>query len=272
VNVPNPFDLEGRVAVVTGGYGVLGAAIAAALAQAGARVAILGRRVEAAESEASRIRDAGYEATTLIADVLDEATLGAARDTLLERWGRIDILVNAAGGNVPRARSDTRSVFEIPLDAFDEVLRLNLHGTIAPSMVFGEAMARAGRGSIINISSMAAMRALSGVMGYSAAKAAVDNFTRWLAVDVAFKHGDGLRVNAVAPGFFLSEQNRSVMLNPDGSYSERAERVIRHTPMGRLGRPEELMGAIVWLSGDAASFVTGVVIPVDGGFLAFGGV
>jgi NAD(P)-dependent dehydrogenase (short-subunit alcohol dehydrogenase family) len=119
---------------------------------------------------------------------------------------------------------------------------------------------------------MAAMRALSGVMGYSAAKAAIDNFTRWLAVDVAFKHGDGLRVNAVAPGFFLSEQNRSVMLNPDGSYSERAERVIRHTPMGRLGRPEELMGAIVWLSGDAASFVTGVVIPVDGGFLAFGGV
>jgi NAD(P)-dependent dehydrogenase (short-subunit alcohol dehydrogenase family) len=272
VNPRNPFDLSGRVAVVTGGYGVLGAAIAAALAQAGARVAILGRRADAAEAMAERIREAGGEATTLVADALDEAALRSARDALLERWGGVDILVNAAGGNVARARSDGRSIFEIPLEAFDEVLRLNLHGSIAPSMIFGEAMVAAGRGSIVNISSMAAMRVISGVMGYSAAKAAIENFTRWLAVELAFKHGDGLRVNAVAPGFFLSEQNRTVMLKPDGSYTDRAERVIRHTPMGRLGRPEELMGAIVWLCGDAASFVTGVVIPVDGGFIAFSGV
>lgn len=266
------FDLAGRTAVVTGGYGVLGGAIAEDLAAAGVSVAVLGRRRDAAEAMVARIRERGGDATPAVADVLDVEALRRVRDELLDRWGRIDILVNAAGGNVARARSDHTPVFEVPLDAFDEVLRLNLHGTVYPTFVFGEAMARRGSGSIVNISSMAAIRALSGVMGYSAAKAAIDNVTRWLAVDMARRHGEGLRVNAIAPGFFLSEQNRAVLVNPDGSCTERAQKVIAHTPLGRLGRPEELTGAVRFLCSDAASFVTGVVIPVDGGFSAYGGV
>ena len=266
------FDIRGRVAAITGGYGVLGSAIARGLARAGARVAIVGRRSDAAEREAGVITHEGGEAMALVADVLDRDQTHTATARLLREWGRIDILVNAAGGNVSRARSDTISVFEIPLDAFDEVLRLNLHGTVIPSMVIGAQMAKQRTGSIVNISSMAALQALSGVMGYSIAKAGIDNFTRWLATDIARRHGDGVRVNAVAPGFFVTTQNRAVMLNEDGSYTERAKAVLRQTPMGRLGRPEELLGAVHWLCSDAASFVTGAVIPVDGGFSIFSGV
>ena len=171
-----------------------------------------------------------------------------------------------------RSRSDDRSIFEVPLDAFDEVLRLNLQGTVLPSIVFGEAMASRGTGSIVNISSMAATQALSGVLGYSVAKAGIDNFTKWMAVDLARKHGDGIRVNAIAPGFFLSSQNRAVLVNPDGTPTPRAKRIIDRTPMARFGRPEELVGAVQWLCSDAAAFVTGIVVPVDGGFSAFSGV
>lgn len=268
-----PWDgLEGRVAVVTGGYGVLGASLARGLAQCGARIAILGRRREAAESHAAVIRDAGGEATVLVADVLDEAQIRAARQTLLDEWGRVDILVNAAGGNVARARNDNCSVFDIPLDAFEEALQLNLHGTIIPTMVFAEIMAKAGSGSIVNISSMAAIRALSGVLGYSVAKTGIDSFTKWMAVELARKHGEGLRINAIAPGFFVSEQNRKVLVQPDGSYTDRGRRIIEHTPMGRFGRAEELVGVVQWLCSDAASFVTGAVIPVDGGFSVYSGV
>jgi NAD(P)-dependent dehydrogenase (short-subunit alcohol dehydrogenase family) len=266
------FDLTGRVAVVTGGYGVLGGGLADGLAAAGARVAVLGRRGDAAEAKAASIRAAGGEAMALVADVLDEGALREARAALIDAWGAVDVLVNAAGGNVARARSDGSSVFDVPADAFDEALRLNLHGTLLPTMAFGEAMAARGRGSVVNLSSMAATRAISGVLGYSVAKAGIDAFTRWLAVDLARRHGDGLRVNAVAPGFFVSEQNRRVLLNPDGSHTERARTILAHTPMGRFGRPEELLGTVLWLCGDAASFVTGVVIPVDGGFSAFSGV
>ena len=266
------FDIRGRVAAITGGYGVLGSAIGRGLARAGARVAIVGRRSVAAQREAGVITHEGGEAMALVADVLDHEQVRSAAEQLIRDWGRIDVLVNAAGGNVARARSDTTSVFDIPLDAFDEVLRLNLHGTVIPSMVIGERMAKQRTGSIINISSMAAMQALSGVMGYSIAKAGIDNFTRWLAVDIARRHGDGIRVNAIAPGFFVTTQNRAVMLNDDGSYTERAKAVLRQTPMGRLGRPEELLGAVHWLCSDAASFVTGTVIAVDGGFSVFSGV
>lgn len=267
------FDLAGRVAVVTGGYGVLGGSLASGLAAAGARVAVLGRRRESAEAKAEEIRAAGGEAMALVADVLDEARLRDARDELLRAWGRVDALVNAAGGNVARARNDDRPVFEVPGDSFDEVLRLNLHGTVAPSLAFGEAMAAGGgSGSIVNISSMAATQAISGVMGYSIAKAGIDNFTRWLAVDLARRYGDRLRVNAVAPGFFVSEQNRAVLVNPDGTPTARARTILAQTPMARFGRAEELIGAVQWLCSDAASFVTGVVIPVDGGFSAFSGV
>lgn len=266
------FDLTGRVALVTGGYGVLGGSMADALAAAGARVALLGRRRDQAMQKAEELRARGGEALALTADVLAPDQLRAARDALLAAWGRIDILVNAAGGNVPRARSDTTSVFATPLDAVDEVVRLNFHGTVYPTLTIGEAMAEARRGAIVNISSMAAQQAISGVMGYSAAKAAVDNFTRWMAVDVARRFGDGVRVNAIAPGFFVSEQNRGVLLTAEGDYTDRARTIVARTPMGRLGAPSELNGAVQWLCSDAASFVTGVVVPVDGGFSAFSGV
>lgn len=261
-----------RVAVVTGGYGVLGGAIADGLARAGTAVVILGRRAESAEAKAAAIREAGGDASVLIADVRDPEQLRAARDRLLGERSRVDILVNAAGGNVARARNDTRPVFDVPLDATDEVLQLNLHGTLLPSLVFGEVMGRQRSGSIVNISSMAARRALSGVMGYSIAKAGVDALTAWLAADLARRYGGGVRVNAVAPGFFVTEQNRNVLLNPDGSYTDRTRAIIAQTPMGRLGKPEEVVGAVQWLCSDAASFVTGVVIPVDGGFSVSSGV
>ena len=268
----NPFDLSGRVAVVTGGYGVLGSVITGGLAAAGARVAVLGRRRTNAETHAAELRSLGAEARALVADVMDEAQLRTARDELLADWERIDILVNAAGGNVARSRNDDRPIFDVPMDATEEVLRLNLHGTVIPSMVFGETMARQGRGSIINISSMSATQALSGTMGYSLAKSGIDSFTRWLAVDLARRYGGGIRVNAIAPGFFLSEQNRNVLVGPDGSPTPRARTIVAKTPMGRFGRAEELIGAVHWLCSDAASFVTGVIIPIDGGFSAFTGV
>jgi len=269
---PESFDLSGRVAVVTGGYGVLGGSMADGLAAAGVRVAVLGRRREPAERKAAEIRERGGEAIALAADVLDEAQLRGARDELLGDWGRIDILVNAAGGNVARARTDHTPVFAMPADAFDEVVRLNLHGSVIPSLVFGEAMAARRTGSIINVSSMAARQAISGVLGYAVAKAAIDSFTRWMAVDLARRHGDGLRVNAIAPGFFVATQNRGVLMNEDGSYTDRANTILARTPMGRFGAPEELNGAVQWLCSDAASFVTGAVIPIDGGFSAFSGV
>jgi NAD(P)-dependent dehydrogenase (short-subunit alcohol dehydrogenase family) len=266
------FDLTGRVAIVTGGYGVLGGMISSGLASSGVRVAVLGRRRDAADAKADEIRRAGGDAIALAADVLDEQQLRDARDSLNGDWQNVDILVNAAGGNVARARNDNRSIFEVPVDAFDEVLRLNLHGTVIPSLVFGETMARRGSGCIVNISSMASLQALSGVLGYSVAKAGIDNFTRWLAVDLARKHGDGLRVNAIAPGFFVSTQNRAVLIDDAGAPTARARTIIGRTPMGRFGDPEELLGPVRWLCSDAASFVTGIVIPVDGGFSAFSGV
>ncbi len=251
---------------MTGGYGVLGGAIASGLADAGAAVAILGRRRAAAEEKADAMRRSGGDALVLVADVLDETQVRGARDELLRTRGRVDILVNAAGGNVARARSDDRPVFDVPLDALDEVLRLNLHGTLVPSLSLGEAMGRQGSGCIVNISSMVASRVLSGVLGYSIAKAGIEAFTRWLATDLARRYGDRLRVNAIAPGFFVTEQNRSVLINPDGSYTERARAIVAHTPMGRFGKPDEIVGAVRWLCGDAAAFVTGAVVPVDGGF------
>ena len=264
--------LAGKTAVVTGGYGVLGASMSTGLAAAGARVAILGRRRDAADAHVDTIRAAGGEAMTLVADVLDEQALQAACDEVLSAWGRLDILVNAAGGNVQRARNDDSSIFDVPIEAFEEVLQLNLHGTVVPTMVFGRAMAKAGSGCVINISSMAALRQLSGVLGYSVAKTGIDSFTRWMAVELARKYGDGLRVNAIAPGFFISAQNRKVMLEEDGSYTPRARRVVENTPMGRFGRPDELLGVVRWLCSDDASFVTGAIIPVDGGFSVASGV
>ena len=275
------FSLEGKVAIVTGGTGVLGGAMARGLARAGAAVGVLGRRRERAEEVARDIADAGGEALALPADVLQRGELESARDSVLQRWNRIDILVNAAGGHVPEAIvGEGDRFFDLPQDAFRQVVDLNLLGTVLPSQVFGEAMAgqlpdRPGQtpqGCIVNISSMAAQRALTRGIGYGAAKAAIDNFTRWLAVELSRKYGEGLRVNAIAPGFFLGEQNRSILVEPDGSPTPRGRKVLDLTPAGRFGEPEELVSALIWLCGPGASFVTGVVVPVDGGFSSFSGV
>ena len=280
LRTPSPdllFDLSGRVAVVTGATGVLGGAMAKGLDGAGARVGVLGRRKERTEEIASEVEKGGGEALTLRADVLEREQLEAARDVVLERWGRVDVLVNAAGGNVPAATvAEDATFFGLPEEPLREVFDLNLLGTVLPSQVFGEAMT-SGRGSeaegsIVNVSSMAAQKPLTRVAGYSAAKAAVENLTRWLAVELAHKHGPGLRVNAIAPGFFLGEQNRALLMNEDGSLTERGRAIVEHTPAGRFGEPEELVGTLIWLCSPAARFVTGVVVPVDGGFSAFGGV
>lgn len=269
------FSLEGQVAIVTGGTGVLGGAMAMGLAQAGARVAVMGRHIEKAEAVATGINTkvgAGC-AMALPADVLSRASLEKARDALLAQWGQIDILVNAAGGNAPAALvTDERAFFEVAETALREVSDLNWLGTILPSQVFGAAMAERKQGCIVNISSMAARRTLTRVMVYSSAKAAIDNLTRWLATELTRKYGPGLRVNAIAPGFFIGEQNRSLLLNPDGSLTARGQKIIEHTPAGRFGEPDELVSTLVWLCGPGARFVNGVVVAVDGGFDVFSGI
>jgi NAD(P)-dependent dehydrogenase (short-subunit alcohol dehydrogenase family) len=252
------FGLDDRVAIVTGGTGALGSAMADGLAAAGARVAVLARR-------AADVED--LDRLGLAADVLRREELLAARDRVLDRWGRIDVLVNAAGGNVPGATLEPgQSVFELGEEAFGGVVELNLVGTLLPAQVFGEAMQDGG--AIVNVSSMAAARAITRVVGYSAAKAAVENLTRWLAVELA----PAIRVNAIAPGFFVGEQNRRLLLDAAGELTERGRAIVEHTPAGRFGEAEELVSAIVWLCGPGASFVTGAVVPIDGGFGAFSGV
>ena len=264
-------SLDGQVVVVTGASGVLGGEIAQGLVGAGARVGLLARRRERLEDLARRLGESS--AVALEADVLDAAQLERARATVLDRWGRVDALVNGAGGNVSAATVGERSFFELPIDALDQVIRLNFHGTVLPSQVFGAAMVGGTEmprtRSIVNVSSAAARRALTRVVGYGAAKAAVENLTRWLATELA---PHGVRVNAVAPGFFLAEQNRALLLDESGALTERGERIVAATPMGRFGEPHELAGTVIWLCSRAASFVTGAVIPVDGGFDAFSGV
>ncbi|MGH3088854.1 MAG: SDR family oxidoreductase [Rubrobacteraceae bacterium] len=267
------FSLSGKVAVVTGGTGVLGGEMAHGLALAGARVGVLGRRENRARKVVEDIRARGGEAVALAADVLDREQLEAARDEIVRRWGGVDILVNAAGGNVPEATvGDEESFFGLSKEAFGEVFDLNLLGTVLPTQVFGEAMVREHEGSVVNISSMSAQKPLTRVVGYSAAKAAVENLTRWLSVELARKHGPGMRVNAISPGFFVGEQNRALFMKEDGSLTERGKSIVDHTPLGRFGEPQELVGTLLWLCSAAARFVTGVVVPVDGGFSAFGGV
>jgi NAD(P)-dependent dehydrogenase (short-subunit alcohol dehydrogenase family) len=272
------FGLDGQVAVVTGGTGVLGGAMARGLAHAGARVGVLGRRETNARQVAAEIESAGGEAMPLMADVLEPDELLAARRLVLERWGRLDILVNAAGGNRADALvGDDATFFDASLEAFDGVLDLNLRGTVLASQVFAEAMARRSGGetpggSIVNVSSMAARHAMTRVMAYSIAKSGVDNFTMWLALELARKYGSGMRVNAIAPGFFLGEQNRALLVMPDGALTARGEKVIGHTPAGRFGEPDELVGTLIWLCSPAAAFVTGVIVPVDGGFSMYSGV
>jgi NAD(P)-dependent dehydrogenase (short-subunit alcohol dehydrogenase family) len=271
------FGLEDKVALVTGASGSIGDALARGLAAAGAKVALVGRRAQPLEDLASSIQSNGGTALALPADVLDRAALEAVGRDVSTQLGRLDILVNAAGGNIPEATlPEGGSFFELPHSAFERVLDLNLMGTVLPTQVFGVAIAARGldeaSGSIVNISSMAAERAVTRVAGYSAAKAAVNSFTRWLATAAAQAYGDRLRVNAIAPGFFLSTQNRSLLLTSRGQPTARGQAVIEHTPARRLGDPAELVSTLIWLCGPGASFVTGTVVPVDGGFAAFSGV
>lgn len=267
------FDLSNRVGVITGGGGILCRTLATALAREGARLAILDINLNAASQVVSEICAQGGTAIAVEANVLQRASLEEAAREILDRFERVDFLLNGAGGNKKEATtSDSLEFFDLPEDAIRWVVDLNLTGTILPSQVFGRHLIQSDRGSIINISSMAAIRPLTRTLAYSCAKAAVSNFTQWLAVHVSQNYSAKLRVNAVAPGFFLTEQNRYLLLDQEGQLSERGQSIIGHTPMARFGCPDELVGVVLWLLSPAASFVHGAVIPVDGGFSAFSGV
>jgi len=268
------FGLAGQVAVVTGGGGVLCGAMGRALGRLGVQVAVLDLFEQAAQKVVDEIVAQGGEAVAVTCDVLDRASVEDARDTVLKRWGRVDILVNGAGGNKKQATtSPDLSFFDLPPDAIRWVFDLNFLGTLLPSQVFGQPMAEQGAGCILNVSSMNAFRPLTRIPAYSAAKAAVSNFTQWLAVHMAQEYSSRIRVNAIAPGFFLTEQNRFLLTEETtGNLTPRGRTIIEHTPMGRFGAPEDLVGTVVWLLSPAAAFVTGVVVPVDGGFSANSGV
>ncbi|MGC9522358.1 MAG: SDR family oxidoreductase [Anaerolineae bacterium] len=268
------FGLEGRVAAITGGGGVLCGTMAKALGRVGVKVAVLDIVPDAAEEVAEAIRAEGGEALAVACDVLDKGSIQSAADVVLDRFGRVDILINGAGGNRKEATtSEDLSFFDLPADAVQWVFNLNFIGTLLPSQVFGKLMAEQERGVILNISSMNAFRPLTRIPGYSGAKAAVSNFTQWLAVHLNQECSPYIRVNALAPGFFLTEQNRFLLTDETtGDLTPRGQTIIDHTPMGRFGDPEDLIGTTFWLLSDGASFVTGVVVPVDGGFSAFSGV
>jgi NAD(P)-dependent dehydrogenase (short-subunit alcohol dehydrogenase family) len=267
------FSLTGKTAVITGGAGVLGSSMALGLAQAGANVAILGRRLEVAQNIANDLNSRGLKAFAVSADVLDETQLREARDKIITTFGTIDILVNAAGGNKPYAvLKPDMDWSAIDMDAYTDVINLNLQGTVIPSKIFGEVMSKNKSGCIVNIASVASQLPLTQVAAYSNAKAAIKSFTQWLAVELAVKYGEGIRVNAIAPGFFLAEQNKSLLQKEDGTLTPRGQKAIDKTPFKRFGRPEELCGPLIWLCSDASRFVTGIIIPVDGGFTAFSGV
>lgn len=288
-NIPMKFDLGGKTAVVTGGGGVLCSGFSKTLAAAGARVAVCDLRLDAAEKVASDIRANGGEAIAVEMNVLDKASVEAAKKAITEKYGYVHILVNGAGGNNPKGSTTrdnltpeeiaeldrdgtidgVKTFFDLDPDGISFVFNLNFLGTLIPTQVFARDMARDG-GTIINVSSMNAFRPLTRIPAYSGAKAAVSNFTQWLAVHFA---PVGIRVNAIAPGFFLTEQNRTLLTNPDGSLTPRSDKILSHTPMNRFGTPADLDGVLLWLADDRFSaFVDGVVVPVDGGFAAYSGV
>ncbi len=266
------FSLKNKVIVITGATGILGEAFVNGTSEMGAHVVLLGRNEKVGNSRMNALNEAGGSALFIAADVLSKSDLEAARTHIIDKWGRIDGLVNAAGGNIPEAViGPDADVFDINMDALKRAFDLNLFGTILPTTVFGKEIAKTGKGSIVNISSMAAQSAITRVLGYSMAKAAVDNFTRWMAVELAKRYNDSIRMNAIAPGFFVTHQNRNLLIKEDG-YTARGEAVIRNTPFNRFGNPDELIGCLIWLLSDGAAFVTGEVICVDGGFNVFSGV
>ncbi|WP_367391271.1 SDR family oxidoreductase [Lewinella sp. LCG006] len=265
--------MKNKVAVITGGNGTLGSAFAKGLAEAGATVFILGRNAEKSAARVAEFKELGLSIQAITCDVLDEDSVNKAAAEVIAKAGQVDILVNGAGGNRAGATiMPEQSIFDMPIEEFRKVNDLNLAGTVLPSVVFAKLMAERGQGCIVNISSMAAQLPLTRVVGYSASKAAVDNFTRWLAVELAVKYGGGIRVNAIAPGFFIADQNRSLLLKEDNTLTDRGNTIISQTPMRRFGEPDDLISTLLWLCDDRSAFVTGIVVPVDGGFSAFSGV
>ena len=269
----NMFSLKDKVIIVTGGTGILGKGFIEAIVEAGGSVGILGRNKEVAEERATAINNNGGKALALVADVMNEDELVTARELILNEYGKIDGLVNAAGGNQPEGvLTPDKDLFEMNIAGMKKVMDLNLWGTIIPTQVFGNAIAETGGGSIVNISSMNSKRAISRVLGYNMGKAAVDCYNQWFAVEMANRYGDKIRMNAIAPGFFITDQNKNLLTNPEGGFTERGQKVINQTPFKRFGQPDELKGALVWLLSDASKFVTGSMVCVDGGFSIYGGV
>ncbi|MGK9477236.1 SDR family oxidoreductase [Melioribacter sp. OK-6-Me] len=266
------FSIEGKVILVTGGSGIIATAITEGLLKCGANVILISRNEEKLKQICNSFKELG-KIDYIKCDVLKEVDVENAKEQVLKKYGKIDVLINGAGGNLPEATlKPEENIFDLSFENFKKAVDLNLHGTVLPTLKFGLPMARNGSGSIINISSMASLRAITRVAGYSAAKAAVDNFTRWMAMELALKFGDGLRVNAIAPGFLITNQNRTLLTNIDGSLTDRGKSIIKMTPFKRFGHPAELVGTVIWLASDASKFVTGTVIPVDGGFSIFSGV
>jgi NAD(P)-dependent dehydrogenase (short-subunit alcohol dehydrogenase family) len=267
------FDLENKIVLITGGGGVLAGAIGQGFANAGASVILAGIRIENTISNANKIIENGGKAEALLMDALNKEEITSVCKDIVKRYKRIDILINAAGGNMKGATiAPGESVFDMNIEDFDKVSDLNYKAAVLPTLVIGKQMAEQKSGSIINISSMAAMRSITRVVGYSAAKAAISNFTQWMAMEMAMKYCGAIRVNAVAPGFFIGDQNRALLTNPDGSFTDRGKLVLQNTPMSRFGSADELVGAVLFLAGGAASFVTGAILPVDGGFNFYSGV
>lgn len=267
------FSLTGKVIVITGGTGVLGSSFVNAVIEAGGTAIITGRDEQKCTARAAEVTNAGGSAFGMAANVLEEAELVRIRERVLEKYGRIDGLVNAAGGNVPEAIVENDAdIFAMNIDGMKQALTLNLWGTIIPTQVFGAAMAEGGKGSIVNISSVSPKAAITKVLGYSMGKAAIDMYTKWFAVEVANRFGDKIRVNSIVPGFFLTSQNKNLLTEADGSYKARAHAILKNTPFKRFGKPEELAGALIYLLSDASAFVTGSEIVVDGGFTKFSGV
>lgn len=272
----NIFNIHGRVAIVTGATGVLGGSIANSLVEARVKVVAMGRndkKLNEKIEELKKLSDDKESVMGFTCNILDVDELKQVREKIIEKWGRIDILVNCAGGNIPEATlQESQSLFDLSLKGWNEVIDVNLNGSVYPSFVFGEAMAEQKEGSIINVSSMATYSAISRVPGYSVAKTGVNIFTQWMAMEMAVKYSDKIRVNAIAPGFFIGEQNKNVLINPDGSLTERSSKILARTPMRRFGDINELNGAVQFLCSDAASFITGTILPIDGGFSSFSGV
>lgn len=267
------FNIKDKVIVITGGTGVIGSCIAQDLSNSGATIIILGRNQNIVNSKVEKIKAFGGNVFGYEADILNETSLQKVCQHILNKYYKIDVLINVAGGNLPGATiSEEESIFDLKMDDFNKVTELNLNRTVIPSLVFGKVMAKQKEGVIINFSSLAVDRVLTRVVGYSASKAGMENFTKWMAVEMATKFSENIRVNAIAPGFLIGNQNRRLLTNEDGSYTERGNSIIKNTPMNRFGNPEELTGMVHFLCSDTSKFITGTVLTIDGGFSAFSGV